>query len=43
MITAYELERLLKRVEQGTTTVKDAETLLRLLQACGATTAVARE
>lgn len=40
-ISAYELERLLKRVEQGVTTVKDAETLRRLLVVHSATDAVA--
>lgn len=31
MISRYHLERLLRRVESGTTTVKDAELLRRLL------------
>ena len=39
-ITTYELERLLKRVEHGTTTARDAELLRRLLHAPQHTAAV---
>ena len=43
MISHFELERLLKRVEAGTTTVRDAETLRRILRALGVTDTVVRE
>lgn len=41
MISHFELERLLKRVEAGTTTVRDAKTLRRLLRGVIATDTVA--
>lgn len=41
MISHFELESLLRRVENGTTTVRDAETLRRLLRGVIATDTVA--
>lgn len=41
MISHYEMERLLKRVETSTTTVRDAELLRRLLSVYTATGEVA--
>jgi hypothetical protein len=43
MISHYEMERLLRRVESGTTTVADAELLRRLLCGKNPTAAVATE
>lgn len=43
MITAYELERILRRVAQGTSTVRDAERLRALLSALIVTDTVVAE